>query len=196
MEPYLHLPPQFLWFSIMLSFYRQLLDPSSVRQRGRNPPEQSALPMQPYPGYQQQQQGGMPYNPAPYNSGGDYPTFQGDHRQDYVPPYPGPPPENSPYAPKTNATGESDAKELDHREMSYEAQEAAWEEAQRRGPTADSVMGGGGGGYAPPAGPPPGRDRSQMGNYEEEENAWRAAQRDGPTAHLTGEGARMGGARI
>ena len=159
--------------------YRQLLDPSSVVQRrSRIQDGQQAYPLQPQAPYQ-----GHPDYPLASYGGGDY---AGVGSQGYVPPYPGPPPADSPYAPKN---GDGDAKELDGRDMTYEAQERAWQQAQRDGPTAHS---GAASEYSAPDGPPP-RDR---GRNEEEDDAWRLATEQGPTAHLTGDTIRQGGARV
>lgn len=159
--------------------YRQLLDPSSVVQRrSRIQDGQQAYPLQPQAPYQ-----GHPDYPLASYGGGDY---AGVGSQGYVPPYPGPPPADSPYAPKN---GDGDAKELDGRDMTYEAQERAWQQAQRDGPTAHS---GAASEYSAPDGPPP-RDR---GRNEEEDDAWRLATEQGPTANLTGDTIRQGGARV
>lgn len=174
---------QGLWCSITLSYYRQLLDPSSVRTRGDHGRgrQQQSYPLQPQAPYQ----GHPDYQQPPYHAGGDY---AGVGSQGYVPPYPGPPPADSPYAPKK---GDGDAKELDGRDMTYEAQELAWQDVQRNGPTAYSSTSGG---YAAPDGPPSGREA--ISRNEEEDEAWRLAREQGPTAHLTGDTLRQGGMRV
>lgn len=172
-----------LWCSVTLSYYRQLLDPSSVRTRqprngNGNQPQSYAL--QPQPPYQNHPD----YQQPPY-SGGDY---AGVGSQGYVPPYPGPPPAGSPWAPKN---GDGDAKELDGRDMTYEAQERAWSEAQSGGPTVN-------------AGSQSQYDQNRefggtavsRGHNEEEDEAWRLAAENGPTAHLTGDTTRQGGMRV
>lgn len=174
-------PTQCLWCSVTLSYYRQLLDPSSVRTRQpRNGSQPQSYALQPQPPYQNHPD----YQQPPY-SGGDY---AGVGSQGYVPPYPGPPPAGSPWAPKN---GDSDAKELDGRDMTYEAQERAWSEAQSGGPTVN-------------AGSQSQYDQNRefggaavsRGRNEEEDEAWRLAAENGPTAHLTGDTTRQGGMRV
>jgi hypothetical protein len=171
---------QCLWCSITLSYYRQLLDPSSVQTRQpRNQAQSQSYALQPQPPYQNHPD----YQQQSYG-GGDY---AGVGSQGYVPPYPGPP-ANSPWAPKN---GDGDAKELDGRDMTYEAQERAWAQAQANGPTADVGNLGARSQIGVPASH--GQDR---GRNEEEEDAWRLAAENGPTAHLTGDTIRQGGMRV
>lgn len=168
-----HALSQFLWISIALSYYRQLVDPSSIRTWNRQASQQPSQYANSYPLEQQ----------------ASYPPYQ----PDYVPPYPGPA-RDATHAP----TGEKE-------EFSYSAQEEAWRDAQRDGPTAHLTGQGAGaggpssaGGYAPPAGPPPGRhDGYDVPIHnEEEEEAWARARQEGVTAHLTGDrlGTRGGAA--
>lgn len=100
----------------------------------------------------------------------------------YVPPYPGPPAADSPFAPRRD-----DAVKAENGEFSHDAQERAWADAQANGPTVNAGFGAHGreergtGGY-------------EVGHNEEEEEAWARARETGVTAHLTGE--RQGGARV
>lgn len=158
----------FLFITTALAFHRQLLDPSSVSSRN---PRSTAVPqssyqMQGYPPHQSGPQGGQP---------------------GWVPPYPGPPPAGSPFAPVPGYSNPDSKSEVPGYDTTYEAQEQAWREAQQNGPTAH-FTGNGTGRYAPPAGPPP--DHTERGGgyvVEEEEEAWRRAREEGVTAHLTGD---------
>lgn len=175
-----------LFTSVAMSYYRQLLDPSSVRQRVARYTEgafqlqpQGAYAGGPAQGYQQPY--GQPhygYAPPDGPPGG------------YVPPYPGPPDANSPFAPRND-----DDTKASTGEFSLEAQEQAWRDATANGPTANV-------GYVPPAGPPPGQGAGQrgydVGHNDEEEEAWARAREGGVTAHLTGgnDTLRQGGGRV
>jgi hypothetical protein len=122
-----------------------------------------------------------------------YPQYQtgppNDQQQPgWVPPYPGPPPVGSPYAPAPGYSNPDTKNDVDvpGYDTTYEAQDRAWREAQQNGPTAH-FTGNGAGGYAPPTGPPPGQNEPGGGYVvEEEEEAWRRAREEGVTAHLTG----------
>ncbi|WRT70700.1 uncharacterized protein IL334_007698 [Kwoniella shivajii] len=171
-----------LFGSILLSYYRQVLDPSSVRSRVTNQPQ--AFQMQ--PGYNQ------------------YPPPNNNQSQTWmVPPYPGPPMNGAP-PPPPNGFEKSDyhpeagwAQEQD----SYappsglppprgagttsvnREEEDAWERAQSQGVTAHLT----GHGLAPR-----GYEETQLTGYrignDEEDEAWERARNEGPTAHLTGNG--------
>ncbi|KAJ9108702.1 hypothetical protein QFC21_000022 [Naganishia friedmannii] len=176
-----------LFTSVAMSYYRQLLDPSSVRQRVARFTEGAfqLQPQGPYAGnaaqgYQQ------PYGQPQYG----YAPPEGPPGG-YVPPYPGPPDANSPFAPRND-----DDTKASTGEFSLEAQERAWRDATANGPTANV-------GYVPPAGPPPGQDAGaqrgyDVGHNEEEDEAWARAREGGVTAHLTGgnDTLRQGGGRV
>ncbi|KAJ9125078.1 hypothetical protein QFC22_000031 [Naganishia vaughanmartiniae] len=175
-----------LFTSVAMSYYRQLLDPSSVRQRVARYTEGAfqLQPQGPYAGgpaqgYQQ------PYGQPQYGYGPPDGPPGG-----YVPPYPGPPDANSPFAPRND-----DITKASTGEFSLEAQEQAWRDATANGPTANLA-------YTPPAGAPSGHIAGQrgydIGHNEEEDEAWARAREGGVTAHLTGgnDALRQGGGRV
>ncbi|WVQ95642.1 hypothetical protein IAU59_002740 [Kwoniella sp. CBS 9459] len=177
---FLSLIVSLLFGSIVLSYYRQLLDPSSVRSRN-NPAQNQAFQMQ--PGY---------YYPPPPPDNGSQPWM--------VPPYPGPPAtgapppggfEKSDYHPDAPwAQHEYSAPRGGHGAGhdgdiggSNRAEEEAWQRAQSEGVTAHltghatSPRQGAGG---------RGEDRGYVMRNEEEDEAWERARTEGVTAHLTG----------
>jgi hypothetical protein len=153
--------------SIALAYYRQLLDPNSVRQRVRNQPQSFAMGAPPQSFYagptndntQQQQWMVPPYPGPPANA----PT-QGYEKSDYQPgaewaqyaPPDGPPPANR-------------------------AEDEAWERARAEGSTAHFTNGS----------RRVDREEEDVGfvvpNREEDE-AWERARTEGVTAHYTGHG--------
>jgi len=166
-----------IFASIALSYYRQLLDPSSVRQRGNNqaqsfamaPPHQSFYAGPPQNDNTQQQNWMVPPYPGPPANA----PVQGYEKSDYQPgaewaqyaPPDGPPPSQA-----------------------HRAEEEAWERARAEGSTAHFTNGnsrraqdGGDVGFVVP-------------NREEDE-AWERARQEGVTAHLTGQG-RKGDAAV
>lgn len=176
--------------SIAMSYYRQLLDPSSVRERVARYTE-GAFQLQPQGPYAGPQTGyEQPYGQPPfrYTAPDGPPPPPGG----YVPPYPGPPDANSPFAPRND-----DSTKASMGEFSHDAQERAWREATENGPTVNT-------GHLPTTGAPPGQTRRadegyDVGHNEEEEEAWARAREGGVTAHLTGGGGmgrQDGGARV
>lgn len=158
-----------------MSYYRQLLDPSAVRERVSRYTE-GAFQLQPQGPYAPQNGYTPPYGGyAPPE--GPPPPMGG-----YVPPYPGPPPEGSPFAPRHDDTAKAA-----NGEFSHDAQERAWADAQANGPTVNAGLAA----RAAQGGPERGYE---VGHNEEEEEAWARARETGVTAHLTGE--RQGGARV
>ncbi|WWD20702.1 hypothetical protein CI109_105178 [Kwoniella shandongensis] len=176
----------------LLGYYRQLLDPSSIRQRASANAQNQAFQMQ--PGY---------YPPPPTNG----------QQQWMVPPYPGPPTNGPPppapgfeksdyqpdapwaqheYAPPAGAPpsqgGSWGASGGGHPEPNR-AEDEAWERAQSEGVTAHLT------GQAPA---PRSNQRNESSGYvianEEEEDAWERARNEGVTAHLTGAGRNREGA--
>lgn len=178
----IRVPRQILFLSIAMSYYRQLLDPSTVRERVARYTE-GAFQLQPQGPYAPQNGYAQPYGDAPRYAppSGPPPPMGG-----YVPPYPGPPAEGSPFAPRGD-----DATKASNGEFSHDAQERAWADAQANGPTVNAGFTGHaqrreeqGGGY-------------DVGHNEEEEEAWARARETGVTAHLTGGGdGRQGGGRV
>ncbi|ORY20382.1 hypothetical protein BCR39DRAFT_84370 [Naematelia encephala] len=165
---------QFLFAGVALSFYRQLLDPSLVRSRASQP---QAFAMQPgsyYPPPTQDQSWMVPPYPGPPGNAPPPPTFEkSDYQPDaewaqaeYAPP-PGAPPGSR------GGVGEPSG---------LRAQEEAWLNAQRTGPTAHLT------GHGP--GPREEDEDEDVGfvvpNPEEDE-AWERARQGGVTAHLTGQ---------
>jgi hypothetical protein len=168
-----------------MSYYRQLLDPSSVRQRVARYTE-GAFQLQPQGPYAAPQTGypqpyGQPYGQPPFG----YAPPDGPPGG-YVPPYPGPPDADSPFAPRNDDTAKAAQGEFSH-----EAQERAWRDATNNGPTVNAGFGTRDGRDAPAGG-------YDVGHNDEEEEAWARARETGVTAHLTGGGdtGRQGGARV
>ncbi|KAK4688613.1 hypothetical protein P7C73_g1501, partial [Tremellales sp. Uapishka_1] len=169
--------------SIALAYYRQLLDPSSVRQRVTVHNNSQAFPMQPQGGFYPpppQQNWMVPPYPGP--PAGAPPPPEGFEKSDYHPeaewaqantlnyaPPPGSPPRGTNHNPFL-ATAVVPNREEDE----------AWERARAEGVTAHLT----GHGIAPNI------DTSQgytIPNQEEDE-AWERAREEGVTAHLTGHG--------
>jgi len=168
-----------LFASIALSYYRQLLDPNSVRRRNTVPQQQQQA---------FQMQAGI-YPPPP------------DNRQSWmVPPYPGsantPPPnfEKSDYQPEAEwanvepiayappsgpppRNAFTDVSGSGPNVAPNRAEDEAWERARSEGVTAHLT------GHAPP--PAVESQGYVIGNPEEDE-AWERARTEGVTAHLTG----------
>jgi hypothetical protein len=117
---------QMLWISISLAYYRQLLDPGSVRERRPAVSAQQDFALRPQAPYH-----GYSAHSLPHHHG----DYAGVDEQGYVPPYPGPPADSSPFALKHQ---DADAKEVHGDDMTYSAQERAWAEAQRSAPTANA----------------------------------------------------------
>ncbi|WVW80839.1 hypothetical protein I302_102828 [Kwoniella bestiolae CBS 10118] len=167
-----------LFASILLSYYRQLLDPSSIRSRTRviqNQNQNQSFQMQ--PGY---------YYPPPPG-----PPGQGASQAWMVPPYPGPPINGPPpggyekgeYHPEASWAqgGPAEGTSVNREE------EEAWSRAQSQGVTAHLT------GHAPQPRRSDEEERNgntgyRIGNVEEDE-AWERARNEGVTAHLTGGGA-------
>ncbi|WWC65181.1 uncharacterized protein I303_107795 [Kwoniella dejecticola CBS 10117] len=173
-----------LFASILLSYNRQLLDPSSIRSRQQV--QAQSFPMQGYypppPPQNQSQQWMVPPYPGPpanappppaggYEKGDYHPEASwaqdGHSHEHYAPPSGAPPP-----ATRSGFGGETSV----NRE-----EEDAWERAQSQGVTAHLT------GHAPP----PRLDvRDEQRGYrignEEEDEAWERARNEGVTAHLTG----------
>ncbi|KAK8850520.1 hypothetical protein IAR55_004438 [Kwoniella newhampshirensis] len=171
-----------LFASILLAYYRQLIDPASVRQRV--PPQTHNQAFQMQPGYyppplaNDQQQSWMvpPYPGPPAN--GPPPPASGFEKSDYQPdvewaqaeyaPPPGPPPSQG------GSWGTSGP-------APNRAEDEAWERARTEGVTAHLT------GQGP--GPITSRRDEERGfvvDNEEEEEAWERARNAGVTAHLTG----------
>ncbi|ORX41009.1 hypothetical protein BD324DRAFT_612870 [Kockovaella imperatae] len=136
--------------AIAITYYRQLANPSSMRPQNSQPQE---FAMQPPP-------------PGRTYSG------QGQQQPWMVPPYPGPPPEGTPF------------------EKSDYQPSASWANGDQ------NYM------YAPPSGSPPGgsqsrdmegRDSSEGLVHDAQEEAWQRAQTTGVTAHLTGHASNSKG---
>ncbi|WVF68202.1 hypothetical protein IAT40_002967 [Kwoniella sp. CBS 6097] len=176
---FLSLIVSLLFGSILMSYYRQLIDPSSVRTRNSQAQNQ-AFQMQP----------GYYYPPPPPPNNGSQPWM--------VPPYPGPPAagapppggfEKSDYHPDAPwAQGEYSAP---HRGPDNDgdigganrAEEEAWQRAQSEGVTAHLT------GHATSPRQGAGsrdEDRGYVIRNEEEDEAWERARAGGVTAHLTG----------
>ncbi|WVQ85953.1 hypothetical protein IAT38_008121 [Cryptococcus sp. DSM 104549] len=173
-----------LFASTMMSYYHQLRDPSSVRERTpRGMQNQNqAFPMQ--PGY---------YPPPPAN--GQQPWM--------VPPYPGPP-ANAPPPPGPGYEKSDYQPDAPWAQAEYDAphgappgnstsggfgvsanraEDEAWERAQASGVTAHLTGHG--------AGRPRDVEQEARGytiRNEEEDEAWERARNEGVTAHLTGAG--------
>lgn len=186
---------QGIFASVAMSYYRQLLDPSSVRQRraqaevyplqstynphnayANNPPPPQGYQHGPPPG---QQQAWMvpPYPGPPAGSEQDTRGFEkGDYHPEaewanYGAP-PGSPPRQA--GALQSGFGGTGANER--------AQDDAWARAESSGPTAHLT----GNGRAGRQG-----DEESAGyvvKNEEEDEAWERARREGVTAHLTGTG--------
>ncbi|WVR08537.1 hypothetical protein IAU60_005592 [Kwoniella sp. DSM 27419] len=170
-----------LFASICLSYYRQLLDPASVRVRNAPPPDQS---FQMQPGYY----------PPPAN---------GNNNQWMVPPYPGPPQQGAPpppggyeksdyhpeagwaqgeYAPPAGPPPGGFGAPVGRRDVGENREEEeAWERAQSEGVTAHLT-----GHAAPPRQSERETSGYVIGNNEEDE-AWERARAEGVTSHLTGQ---------
>ncbi|WWC72579.1 uncharacterized protein I206_106541 [Kwoniella pini CBS 10737] len=168
-----------LFASILLSYNRQLLDPSSIRSRAQQTQAQS-FPMQGYypPPPPQNQQGwmvppypGPPVNAPPpppggYEKGDYHPEASWAQDGQYAPPSGAPPNRSGGFGGETSVNRE---------------EEDAWERAQSQGVTAHLT------GHAPP---PRLEVRDEERGYrignEEEDEAWERARNEGVTAHLTG----------
>ncbi|OCF33667.1 hypothetical protein I316_04741 [Kwoniella heveanensis BCC8398] len=175
---FLSLIVSLLFGSILMSYYRQLIDPSSVRTRNNNHAQNQAFQMQP----------GYYYPPPPPPNNGSQPWM--------VPPYPGPPAtgapppggfEKSDYHPDAPwAQGEYSAPRggADNIGGSHRAEEEAWQRAQSEGVTAHLT----GHATSPRQGTAGGRDedRGYVVRNDEEDEAWERARTGGVTAHLTG----------
>ncbi|KAK6906601.1 hypothetical protein I204_00591 [Kwoniella mangroviensis CBS 8886] len=165
-----------LFASILLSYYRQLLDPSSIRSR-RVVQQQSF-----------QMQSGYYYPPPP-----GAPGAPGGTQAWMVPPYPGPPMNGAP-PPPPGGYEKGDY----HPEAPWaqppagegpsvnREEEDAWNRAQSQGVTAHLT------GHAPQ--PTRRSDEDERGGYRignaEEDEAWERARNEGVTAHLTGNNQR------
>ena len=173
-------PMQIIFGSFALAYYRQLLDPSLIRQRVADPRQTEAFQMQPgYYGAPPSGQQSWVVPPYPGNPGAEPPRqFE---KSDYHPeaewaqvetlmydPSTGPPPTN----PFADGSGSAIA--------SNKAEDEAWERAKSGGVTAHLT------GHAPPP-----RLENPSGytipNPEEDE-AWDLAKAEGVTAHYTGGG--------
>ncbi|WVQ70667.1 hypothetical protein IAR50_000189 [Cryptococcus sp. DSM 104548] len=163
-----------LFASTYFSYYHQLLDPSSVRER-RNDRQNQAFPMQSsYPPPPDGQQAWMvppyPGPPGPYAN--NPPPPAGYEKSDY---HPDAEWAQADYAPPPGAP----PRERDIGEN--RAEEEAWDRARSQGVTAHLT----GHGSAPRR-----SSDSQDGGYvipnAEEDEAWERARNEGVTSHMTG----------
>ncbi|RSH85286.1 hypothetical protein EHS25_005093 [Saitozyma podzolica] len=167
-----------LFAMIAIAYYRQVLDPSSVRTRVQA--QSQAFQMQPgqYQPPPQTQQGWMvPPYPGPPANGVNGPGFE---KSDYHP--------DAPWAQGTEPLGYAPPSGpppgVSSRGIEPNAEEdEAWERARTQGVTAHLT------GHAPPPQFESSRATGATGyalSNEEEDEAWERARTTGPTAHLTG----------
>ncbi|EIW69892.1 hypothetical protein TREMEDRAFT_73651 [Tremella mesenterica DSM 1558] len=177
--------------SVAIAYYRQLLDPSSVRTRTR-PNVPQAFPLQSGP-YYPPPNGQQPWMVPPYPGppAGRPSQFE---KSDYHPeaewaqgetvgfaPPPGPPPARNTNPFDTSNPFENEESISRSRVVPNREEDEAWERARSEGVTAHLT------GHAPA--PLTTREESSgyvIGNREEDE-AWERAREEGLTAHLTGK---------
>ena len=175
--------PQLIFAWIAITYYRQLLDPSSMRPMRTT--QNQNFPMQPPPpgqGYGQNEQPwmvppypGPPAGDAPYEKSDYHPNAEwanDDVPYSYAPPAGAPP-------------GSSRAARDSSEGLVHDAQEEAWQRARSGGVTAHLT------GHAAA---PRGRDDEDgfMVPNREEDEAWERARTGGVTAHLTGQASGSG----
>ncbi|WWC92307.1 uncharacterized protein L201_007261 [Kwoniella dendrophila CBS 6074] len=175
---FLSLVISLLFASILLSYNRQLLDPSSIRSRTQvNQPQ--AFQMQPggyYPPPPNQSQSWMvPPYPGPPMNGAPPPPPGGYEKNDYHPEASW---AQNEYAPPSGPPPPREGTSVNREE------EEAWSRAQSQGVTAHLT------GHAPSPRRRSSDDDNNKGGYrignEEEDEAWERARNEGVTAHLTG----------